>query len=478
MHNPNPFDFVPFATNGPLLRTLDEYKALGPRLSGYLEVKIKALTPVHIVGYQQRGEGEDRSFIYSQNDQPCIPAASIRGCLRAFIEALTSGWVSQANLEYPKEYQKRHVGFSAFETYTNKGRTKTRTSPPAINPEFGPQIRQDGKIDIASYLFGLVIEPDNKSQKKHQDLARKSKIWIEDAFIDQSHVIDNKYWIPDVTGSAFMGGAKPSASNWWYLQPDEVWLRNIRGREVAEFIGSRFWGRKFYFHQDPSACVKYYNKSEGNWDYSPQRDFCRVWLECVEQNVTTDSFRIYFDKVPDRLVMLFVLCLLPGKNIRHKLGYGKAYGYGSVEFSLEAARLRNDDAGSRIPASLKDLTDVMRGLGEHAWDKVKLKALNLDETFIDWKALEHLARVLGWQEYDKLLFTYPPFKRGDFATPVTFQQFVDNAPAGVATTPPVNVTPNEARQVAEGLFDIKKSLHFRHYQRNARGWAIISNRKP
>ncbi|GIK38057.1 MAG: hypothetical protein BroJett011_18900 [Chloroflexota bacterium] len=463
MHNPNPFDFVPFAASGPLLRTPDEYEALSKlRLSGYLEVKIKALTPVHIVGYQQGGESVGQSFFYSQNNQPCIPAASIRGCLRAFIEALTSGWVSQANLEYPKEYQEHHVGFSAFKT----------------NPKFEPQTRQDKKIDVAAYLFGRVIEPKNDAQKNHKDLARKSKIWIEDAFIDKMHIVDNKYWIPDIGGDAFMGGAKPSASNWWYLQPREIWQRDSPGGKTAEFIGDKFWGRKFYFHQDPLKCVKYYDPATQNWSYRKKSPFYRVQLECLEQDVITDSFRIYFDKVPEPLVTLFVLCLLPGKNIRHKLGYGKAFGYGSIEFSLEAARLRNDNAKSRIPAPLTDLTNVIRGLSEHAWDKAKLKTSNLDETLIDWEALEHLARVLGWQDYDKLLFTYPPFKEGYFATPVKFKEFISNVPAGVTTTPPVSVTSDQAWQIAEKLFNKKKPLHFHYYQENAEGWSIISDRKP
>ena len=102
-HYPNPFDFVPFP-EAPILRTEEEFDGLGEKLSGYIELEIKALTPVHIVGKVEAHPDAHRSFMYRQNDRPCIPASSIRGCLRAFTEALTAGWVSQATPEYPKVY--------------------------------------------------------------------------------------------------------------------------------------------------------------------------------------------------------------------------------------------------------------------------------------------------------------------------------------------------------------------------------------
>jgi hypothetical protein len=53
-HYPNPFDFVPFPA-APILRTEEQFDALGEKLSGYLELEIKALTPVHVVGRVEGG---------------------------------------------------------------------------------------------------------------------------------------------------------------------------------------------------------------------------------------------------------------------------------------------------------------------------------------------------------------------------------------------------------------------------------------
>ena len=216
-HYPNPFDFVPFPS-APILRTEEQFDSLGEKFSGYLELEIKALTPVHVVGRVDGGTDENKSFFFRQDGSPCIPASSIRGCLRAFTEALTAGWVSQWTQDYQKVYghapgmrnKGRHIGFCTFEDKNN------RALPPAVNIALKPDLRE-GKLDVASYLFGSVAEGKQADQGEP---ARKSKLWIEDAYLDPTSMNGGGYWIPDIKmGNAFMGGAKPSASNWWYFKP-------------------------------------------------------------------------------------------------------------------------------------------------------------------------------------------------------------------------------------------------------------------
>ena len=477
MHNPNPFDFVPFASR-PFLRPPEIYDTLGDYWSGFLEVTITALTPVHVVGYQQRGRRAGEHFFYVQDDRPCIPAATIRGCLRSFVEALTSGWVSQATAEYPKEYQKRHIGFRTFEEYENKSRSGTYTAPRAVEPDFKPRVRDHRKIDVASYLFGMVIEPEAGTDAEHEALARKGKVRIEDAFIDPQSLVSNKYWVPDLDAEAFMGGAKPSASNWWYLAPGGVRERRVRGRSLVEFIGVSFRGRKFYYHQDPLRCVQYYHKASGNWSYSPRRDFYPVQLQCVPPEASTDRFRIYFDKVPEILATLLVHCLLPGDTIRHKLGYGKAYGYGSIAFSVEAAQLRKDTKGSRLPAVLQDMTTQVQAWHAGAWTGEGATMKVGDDQLVDPLALEQLACILGWQDYDRLLFTYPPFDKKYFMQPVYLNEFQALLGRSYDVTRFREVEQEEGNGIAAELFDVKKPIDFRYYQKQARGWDLIVKRKP
>ncbi len=332
---------------------------------------------------------------------------------------------------------------------------------------FKPTRRGDGKIDLATYLFGIVTEPIAANEGV---LTMKSKVWIEDALIPEESMVAGRYWTPDIDSDAFMGGPKPSRSNWWYFFPAEIWRRRTAGHELAEFVGEKLRGRKFYFHQQPEGPMRYYDK-HGSWPYSSKRPFHRVWLECMERGASTQPFRIYFDGVPLYLAALFVLVLMPGATIRHKLGFGRAYGYGSVAFDVQDVHMRYDSPGE-LPARLQPF-NLMLG----AWDPSLLDRYHLS-WFIDWRALARLAQILGWQEEDDLLFTYPPFAPHYFMQPITWDDLIDLAPVGGGVRSPMKVTPREARKIAEALWNLKKPIHFRYYQEWAQGWTLIQNRKP
>jgi hypothetical protein len=461
-HNPNPFDFVPFAEH-PLTRPEAEFDRLGEPMSGYLELKIHALTPMHIVGAQENRDAENRySTHYRQNGQPCIPAATIRGCLRSFIEALTSGWVSQATPDYKKAYEERHRGYATFEAVPGQ------TTSPAIQPEFKP--KAGGVLDVASYLFGLVVEKDPSSPSAHSDLARKSRVWIEDACIDEKQLDAKTFWLPDLHGDAFMGGAKPSASSWWYMRPRKVEPRPIqKGRtKTAEFWGEKYRGRKFYFHQAPEKCIKFYDPANHTWTYAPTKPFLRVGIEALKAQETTATFRVYVNRVPRPLLELLALGLFPGRHIRPKLGYGKAYGYGSFEFVLVNALLRVDDA-ARIPPTLSDQTRYIQDLQNLAWDQDGLKKHGI-EPFLDRAALNQLAIILTWDAAEPVVFTYPPFAKNDFQTAVPYDTFL-------AVLPKLGAQP-KAADIAGALYPVKRTIDFRLYQERSNCWDQIVKRKP
>ena len=354
---------------------------------------------------------------------------------------------------------------------------------PAINPEFMPCHRPDGALDIASYLFGYVFEKEATVEIPHAALARKSRVWVEDAFLSPGDLDRDRYWLPDLSGEAFMGGAKPSASNWWYMQPKEIWQRNVEVRgqplAMAEFIGERFWGRKFYFHQDPEPCIRYYHPRSGHWYYRPENPFSQVRLECLRPNAATEPFRIYVQRVPRALLMLLTLSLLPGRNIRHKLGYGKAYGYGSCQFALTGAHFRVEaETGPGIPGELQDRLAEVQGWADLAWEQENLAAAGLPPDLVDWSALNHLAQVLGWENADRLLFTYPPFKPGYFARGVSAREFNSRVGSSFKLASGIRPTPPDALHIADKLFTTKSPIHFRLYQQKAQGWDLIRQRRP
>ena len=483
MHNPNPFDFVPFQ-NSPTLFSPAELDGFGEQLSGYIDVQLKTLTPLHIVG-TLRARGTNHSTLYREDGSVCIPSSTMRGCLRAFVETLTNGWVSQATLKYPKEPQKRHVGYRTFDSSENVDSSEDSWLQPTLNDSYRADKREDKAIDVASYLFGIVAEGDVEGRRVEDNeedvLTRKGKLFIEDAFMDDSAVVENQYWLPDIDSDAFMGGGKPSLSNWWYFQPAQV---RKRSPNVAEFVGGQYWGRKFYYHQDPVRCTQYYEKSQRSWHYAHDKDFQRVHLDCLEAGSTSETFRIYLDRVPEPLVRLLVMVLEPGSNIRHKLGYGKAYGYGSIEFSIQAARLRADNQGSRIPSGLTDYGEKLAKWRGVDWRNEALEAAGVAR-FVDGVALLHLARICGWDAKSELRFTYPPFidsKRdqpAQFQNAIRYSVFKDHLPLGIPEGDQITVSDKDARDIAAALFDeVKKPIHFRYYQEQAQGWDVILARRP
>jgi len=480
-HNPNPFDFVFFDESElPSLYSVEEIESGEKLYSGYMELTLKALTPVHIVGEQQAevpGHKISNSFFYKQGTQYVIPGSSIKGMLRSFIEAVTNGWVSQAQpaASYLKDYKKRHIGFNSFEV-TENSHTVSLSSRSVIQPAIPPAYKAEanGKIDIASYLFGLVLDSSDET-------ARKGKISIEDVLLKEEQF--RNYELPDIykegfgrDDSPFMGGAHPSVSNWWYFSPLEVWERspiNPKGGRfhVAEFVGSRFWGRKYYYHQNPVTCINYY-KSD-TWKKDSRRPFYTYQCQCLDLNQSA-KFRIQINRLPKNILDLLCVCLQSGANIRQKLGYGKQYGFGSVEFYIDCIKIRNVSEPINIfDDSALQLTD----LTPFSWSSRKNITMN-GTPIIKESAVIEISRILGWEDIinnhqNNIVFSYPPNHRPFFQSAVQFLGFRNNTAVlqlskdtarGFASI----VSEKQAVQVAKILWNEKKPLHFLLYQTRAR----------
>lgn len=480
-HNPNPFDFVFFdVSEKPSLYTVEEIEAGEKLYSGYLELTLKALTPVHIVGEQQAetlGHKISNSFFYKQATQYVIPGSSIKGMLRSFIEAITNGWVSQAQPpeSYPKAYTKRHIGFSSFQETTNRhtvSLSSTSVVPPAIPHTYKAEI--NGKIDVASYLFGFVLDSGDVT-------ARKGKIFIEDALVKEEQF--GSYELPDIykegfgrDDSPFMGGAHPSISNWWYFLPLEAWERhpiNPRGGRfhVAEFVGGRFWGRKFYYHQNPVACIDYY-KSDA-WRKDPKRPLYTYKCQCLDFNKSV-KFRIQINRLPKNILDLLCVCLQSGDNVRQKLGYGKQYGFGSVQLNIDSIKVRNVSEPINI---FDDSALQLKELPACSWAERSNITIN-GTSAVKESAVIEISRILGWEDIinnrqNNIVFSYPPNHRPFFQSAVLFPRFQSDTAGlrlskdpsrGFATV----ITEKLAVQVARKLWNEKKPLHFLLYQARAR----------
>ncbi len=464
MHNPVPFDFVPFSNAAPKTLTDGEWEAKGNLVSGHILYSMDILTPIHIVGKQTRQGNQNnykitQSFFNRSGGRPVIPGSSIKGMIRSFFEALTNSWVSQATDKYPKVYEEHHLGFAAYGGPEPK---KIRYGP-MIPERFHPAAR-DGKIDLASFLFGIVIE--DKDEKEEKELAYPSRMMFEDIPLASDILNENSMRLPDIPGKAFMGGPKPKINTWWYFEPLGIAERQAKGHRTTDFIGEHYRGRKFYFHQNPEKTMSWYG-NRNNWPHQTRKrgrmvsSYYTYPVETVPRGAPGHG-RICFERVPKPLLELFILCLQPGTRIKHKIGYGRAFGLGSVGISVKEVTVFASDTILQEPSpfDFKSVADAGFVKGN---DYVG---------YVDTGALQWLARILSFDELLKrqdYVLTYPPFTDRYFKTPVPMNKVRDvQRRQGDYTT----------ESIAEGLFDFKKTIHFRVYQEKTNLWRAIAARKP
>ena len=496
-HKPNPFDFVPFVEFGPSLYSLKEFVTSDKLMTGYLTVRIKALTPVHIVGDQDAAasapldttqEKENykirKSSFFRRKGTAFIPSSTIRGCLRSFIEAATNGWVSQFTPNYEQKSGNRKYGFKVDGTVQvqNQARFDPKI-PSALNEKYILPLEVSDAIDVSSFLFGYTPE-DGK--------ARKGCVVIEDASLaDDSLDRGASYTVPDIIDQAFMGGPHPSASSWWYQYPHQIRLSKFNDSEGrpqvgVDFIGSGYRGRKFYFHQNPVECVKLYTIRENNWPTRNNHPLYTFSVECLKPKSETDEFRIYFEEIPEQLLKILILALTPGSpgteqgapTLRHKIGYGKAYGYGSIEFIIAGGKIRGE---SIVPTEVGCIERLQNEVISSLWDFNKLKEIGI-VNYLHKESLEALARILWFDFSESTLFRYPPFADGGFLPVIRQSDLNPKLEPGQQNNLErfklITVTRAAGKCLAQKLYTTgrRKALHFEVYKENSDDYKKIQQR--
>lgn len=482
-HNPNPFDFVPFSDEGPILKTVEDWQKIDDKkVSGVLELQIEALTPVHIVGEQRSHNGKtiDKSFFNRRNDKYVIPSTSIKGMLRSFIEATCNCWAGEITPQYLQEdiirngrffRRKRHHAFAAVDmSEIDKSNINSQVEfkiDNAVPKHLRKKVQSDGKIDLASFLFGFTTEDETT-----KDYA--SRLIISDAIINNEYIND-QYELPDIPGNAFMGSPNPNLRKWWYFEPDKFvwrWSKNFRGNpiKVYDFLGKQFRGRKFYYHQHWDVCVEtYFKEQEKRRDkYTGElKDTLYSYnVESIIPGKRTESFFLEFKEIPLKLFYLVLWALQPAPKLKHKLGYGKPLGFGSIDIHLENLTFRVPQyVGAFIP---KISLETIKNWG--VWSKSKLDEKIGAKYFCD-KSLDKLAQILTFESDQNIVFKYPPAARDK-----GFWRQIDEVELTAAMAKVGLVFPPEKKEIdvsssaktlAEELIDVNPTLHFQVYQEAA-----------
>lgn len=289
----NPYDFVRVEWDKPGRRAGTRPADRFGGISGRLEGTITALTPILIPDHRK---STPRPFLQNRQDVEIIPGSSLKGLFRSLVETVGGGaWWFFGDRGEQGTWSDRQVSGSKVNYGTNLPRAFKR-----------PQHTDD--LDAACRMFGFL--------SNRQVL--QGRVCFDDAVCTtrQDHA---------AIYTCILSTPKPRHAV-WYLDAT-----------------NRVAGRKFYFHHNGDPIT-----AQG---WLPRPDV----LPKQRQNAyikplgagSTFTFRAQFTNLDKDDFALLLYALVLEEGVRHKLGYAKPAGLGSVHVQITSVELVNYTARYR-----------------------------------------------------------------------------------------------------------------------------------
>jgi len=337
----NPYRMVP-VRNEPLLLKAPVTHEKFTGLSGYISCSLEALTPF-LIG--RRTERTDIEFI-KRNGKPVIPGTSLKGMIRALAEIVGNGCAVIGEVD--------------------------DLHRPCVNTR---------NLCVTCRMFGMM------------ERGREAKVFMGKVTIGDGIFIDE---VPRYGEFKVLMGTPNPRHTPFYINP----LNNNNDKMV----------RKFYFHQ-PAHIQS---------PQSPSNNLItRAWTIKALMPPARFKFTVTFNNLLDEELDLLLYCLflendfefkerdssqtqlLKGRLFRHKLGYGKPLGMGSVFIQPDLMVFR--DMKARYSNGEAEKTFIDDKLTEEI--RRRTQQYRNDES----PTMEHLRKMLIWDIDDRREFKYPPF---------------------------------------------------------------------
>lgn len=221
-----------------------------------------------------------------------------------------------------------HLAFSEIP------RLRYKFSPLDLVPE---EFRPDDSLKNLSFserLFGTTGDTTKKDEEKKDELvALSGRVFFEDAKNYKPEMIDNGN---PVTLKAF-GEPHPTLTTFY--------LDNIE-KNYNENKGVSIRGRKFYWHHKEKIGKPFseYRKSvEMPKDKNGQNKFAyNSSLELMDIN-NEFEFNVNFENLTDEELGVLIYAIELEDGLLHKIGKGKAFGFGSCKIEIKEFLLENKD---------------------------------------------------------------------------------------------------------------------------------------
>lgn len=354
----NPYDFARIDWNRPPERRQPvwHHRLVGSEIqqlfSGYIEVDVYAETPLFIA--DPRSVPSDlrkpAQSIQNQAGEYIIPASSLKGVLRCLVETLGSGCLTLFDGQYERGRVKREV------------------------PDAFQKCGNTTSLCIACRTFGML--------KERTQGVFLGKVNIGDAHAYKDTVSEYK---PIYTKPLME--PKPHHAS-FYL--DES------GKHIA--------GRKYYFHHSPDLEPL----TENRMIYFGSRPANR-YIQPLDYD-TRFHFRVDFTSLEADEFGALLLALTLEEDMRHKIGYAKPLGLGSVQLMPMSMTLI--DYSTRYTRADRGKTTLT---GDDLWKVIDEHTANFSAKHLVQPAMQDLRRIWRWPP-DPAVDYYYPSKRDWFDT--------------------------------------------------------------
>jgi hypothetical protein len=330
-----------------------------PLYSGSLEVDIYAETPIFISNPRTVAPNsrDPAQFMSNAQGEYIIPGSSLKGMLRSVVEALGNSCLTLFDGDY------------------EHGMVNYRQRMPREFQKCG----ENDKLCLACRIFGML--------KERQGGVFLGKVNLGDARADPKKAY--KY---DAIYTGVLVEPKPRHEA-FYLEEDK--------RHVA--------GRKFYFHHSP--------------DHEPLTEKRLIFMGSKPANryiqpldyETSFRFRLDFTALEADEFGALLQAIVLEDTMRHKLGYGKPLGLGSVQ--LSPVRLTLVDYAARYaPTSQADAKrgkrilegdEMWKVLYEHADTFTSENRSDTTRDYLSQPAMEDLRHIWRWPPEPGTAYYYP-----------------------------------------------------------------------
>lgn len=316
--------------------------------SGSLEGEIYAETPLFIADPRNTTPDSKKPAQSMSNRQGefIIPGSSLKGMLRSVVETLGNGCLTLFDGDY------------------ERGKIDYRRKVPRDFQHCG----ENTNLCIACRAFGMLKE-------------RQGGVFLGKVNIGDARSLTDKVYTYDPIYTAVLVEPKP--------RHDAFYLD-----EAREHIA----GRKFYFHHSPDLALH----DERQLKFMGGRPANR-YIQPLDRD-TTFRFRLDFTNLEADEFGALLLAVALEDEMRHKIGYGKPLGMGSIQ--LMPLKLTLVDYATRYAQSGSGRGKRVLE-GPDMWDLLYEHIDAFSEKYLASLAMDDLRRIWRWPPEPGISYYYP-----------------------------------------------------------------------